>query len=195
VQPIVSYLNGKDLTKYIYKFLNYDPHATQTIGTRQIYIDDIDSFSLAKEVTSAKLGEIILPLPLLEIEIQTCFGEILGERFIPNHWGGEDSDLYTNQIKYRGQRLSTGFIFKGRGYKKPLLTISGLGKNGDQIVRLTAKTLDLYVVQYVGFIHQNVKEELDAHAKRAGDNKGKLVYYCLIDGTDTARLFRAYGKI
>lgn len=182
------------LEKEIYKFLGYDPYARQSAGAARIYIDEIDSFNKITRIDSSSIRDIV-PVALSESQIKKYFAQIIGEPFVRKDWGGETCDLYTSYITYQGRRRSAGFLFKGPGLRKKSLKISGLGKNGDQIVRMTSTTQDLYVVQYINSIDQNVIEHLDAQVGREASRRRKILFYCVIDGADTARLFRAYRKI
>lgn len=188
------YHDTRTLEKEVFKFLGYAPHGRQRAGAARIYVDDIDSFSKVKQVGSFSITDIV-PIKLSESQIKKYFAEIIGEPFVQEDWGGESCDLFTNYIVYQGTRKSAGFVFKGPGLKRKSLNISGLGKNGDQIVRLTSTTQDLYAVQYINSIDQNVIEHLDAQVGREAHRRGKTLFYCVINGADTARLFRAYGKI
>ncbi len=103
------------------------------------------------------------------------------------------NDLVSSQIKVGGKRIRAAFILKGRGTKGKL-TIKGCGKNGDQIVRLVEAPVDLYVIQHVDEIDQRVVYDLKSkvEGKRL---KGETCQMCIIDGTDTARILVAYGKM
>jgi hypothetical protein len=189
-----SYSDGDLLKTSIYSFIGYNPEITRKQGAVQLYVDDIDSFSKVKQIENHLVKDFD-PFSLSEKQIKANFAEIIGEDFIPKDWGGENYDLSTNYIKYENKRIQTGFMFKGPGLGRKVLTISRLGKNGNQIVKLTRITHDFYVVQFVGAIDNDVIDHLDAQVERIGHQKNKLVWYCVINGTDTARLFRAYGKI
>lgn len=67
-----------------------------------------------------------------------------------------------------------------------------MGKNGDQIQRLFSMDADLYVLQYVGQVGENVVSLMSALALARAAATGKLVRYCVIDGQDTSRLMVAY---
>ncbi len=95
---------------------------------------------------------------------------------------------------FRRRSIQAAFLLKGRSYNKRPLRIADLGKNADQGVRLFSAQADLYVVQSTGQIDQAV----DAHCRAQVAEKilsNKPVYYLVMDGVQTARLLRAYGKI
>jgi hypothetical protein len=160
----------------------------------RISIDDIDSFQKVKSISPHEVRTQV-PLKLPESQIKQAFADILGEPFISKDWGGELADLFSTHLIYQGKRLAVGFLLKGPGIKSTTLTINRLGKNGDQIVRLTSINLDLYTVQFVGTISQAVVEHLEAQVKQAAQKARQSRYYCVIDGTDTIRLLRAYRKL
>jgi hypothetical protein len=160
----------------------------------RISIDDIGSFQEVRKVSFHEVQGLV-PLKIPETEIKQNIAQIIGEPFVPKDWGGEIADLFSTHLTYQGKRLASGFLLKGPGVKQHTLTINHLGKNGDQVVRLTSTSLDLYVVQFVGPIAPAVVDHLEAHVRQAAGKAGQTRYYCVIDGTDTARLFKAYGKL
>jgi hypothetical protein len=159
----------------------------------RISIDEIDSFRAVQKVSPHNVDGLV-PLAIPESTIKRSLAQILGEPFVHKDWGGETADLFTSCVVYQTKRLAAGFLLKGPAVKGTL-TIRQLGKNGDQVVRLTSNSLDLYVVQFVGPIAQTVVDHLDAHVCQAAQKTTRDKYYCVIDGTDTARLLRAYQKL
>lgn len=158
------------------------------IGISRISIDDIDSFENVKEISASDIKSYI-PLNLPESQIKQSIADILGEPFISSDWGGETADLFSSHVVYKGTRLATGFLLKGPSLKGTL-KIKNLGKNGDQVVRMTSVTLDLYIIQFVGPIDQNVIEHLESQVVLAAQKAMRSRYYCLIDGADTARIIK-----
>ena len=61
-------------------------------------------------------------------------------------------------------------------------------------VRLARSPARLLVVQYVGHISEAVIEDIASKVRDLRNQKKESVHYCIIDGQDTARLLRAYGK-
>jgi hypothetical protein len=158
----------------------------------EIFVEDIDSFCKVRDVQPQDVKPL-LPLNLSEEKIQTCFEEIIGENFHQKDWGGELNDLVTSYIRVNGQRVRAAFLLKGNGTKGKL-TIAKCGKNGDQIVRLTEAPVNIYVIQHVGEIDQRVVFDLQSKVQLK-IREGKKCQMCILDGTDTARILRAYGKI
>jgi hypothetical protein len=158
----------------------------------EIFIEDIESFARACDVHPQDIKPL-LPLNLSEDQIQTFFEEIMGENFHQADWGGEMNDLVTSHLRIGGRRLRAAFLLKGNG-TKGILTIAKCGRNGDQIVRLTEAPVDLYVIQHVDKIDQRVIYDLASKVALKVD-RGTHCKMCIIDGTDTARILRAYRRI
>jgi hypothetical protein len=94
-------------------------------------------------------------LNVLEDKVQVSFEKVLGESFHKKDHGGEESDLFSTFVVVNGRRVPTAFMLKGRGLKKPELTIADCGKNGDQLVRLVQSPAELFVIQFVGAVSEN----------------------------------------
>ena len=96
-------------------------------------------------------------------------------------------------MRIGGKRVQAAFTFKGPA-QKGVLTPGKMGKNGDQIQRLFSMDADLYVLQYVGQVGENVVSQMSALALARAAATNKLVRYCVIDGQDTSRLMVAYPE-
>jgi len=157
--------------------------------TRQVTVDDIDSFSRIREVEV--LVGTYTPIP--EARFKRGIARILGDSGEFQDWGGETNDLYTTKLRMFGSRVTATFAFKGPG-KKGILTPAKMGKNGNQIQRLFRLPADLYVVQYWGQISEDVIEQLRTFAVAKAALGGERVFYGIIDGDDSTRLMIAYPK-
>lgn len=164
----------------------------QQVQKVELFVEDIDSFSEARNVQPKEI-QALLPLDLPEDEIQAFFEEIIGENFHQEDWGGELNDLVTSQVKVSGKRIRAAFLLKGSG-TRGRLTIAKCGKNGDQIVRLVEAPVDLYIIQHIGEIDQRVIYDLRSKVLLKV-SEGQNCKMCILDGTETARILRAYGKI
>jgi hypothetical protein len=92
-------------------------------------------------------------------------------------------------------RVRAAIAFKGPG-KKGVLTPAKLGVNGDQIQRLFSSDADIYLVQYWDRVAESVYEQMKVFAMwRSISNGGKTIWWGVIDGTDSARLIKAYPKV
>lgn len=142
------------------------------------------------EVASLAASKLALP----EQTVKEFIAKVIGEPYLDTDWGGELSDIFTSRIEIHGQRVAGAFLLKGAGSKQKLKP-ADLGKNGDQIRRLSKQDADLYVVQHVGEFDEAIRDQLAdmilaKRAKGSPDAVGSLW-----DGSDCARLFVAHGLI
>jgi hypothetical protein len=156
---------------------------------RQVFVDDIDSFAKVRDIKVS--GAIYLDIP--EEIVKKSFMEIIGEGYSVKDWGGERSDLFTTHVRYRGRRVPAAFAFKGRG-TRGMLTLRKLGKRGDQIIRLFEEPAEIFFLQYNGQIDTSIFKAMEAHASHKS-RLGRAIYYCTVDGRDTARILKAYDKL
>lgn len=157
----------------------------------EVHPTSIDSFSQINEIYGKERNtpdlSILKNIP--EKIIKEAFAEIIHEGNIPKDWGGEQSDLFSSNVTLDGRKIPTAFLFKGPAKFKPL-TVAGLGKNGDQIVRLFAEPADLLILQHCHKVTPQVRSTMRAFACRFYDPR----LFCIIDGYDTIRLLTAYRK-
>jgi len=126
-----------------------------------------------------------------ESDVKDALREIVGEPFEQKDWGGEQSDLYTSRVKYQGKRIATAMLLK-RPAIGPVLYPPGLGKRGDQSLRLSGEDAELLIVQFNG----EIAPAVDALLREQGQAciaRCLRTFVCVIDGPDTARLLRAFG--
>jgi hypothetical protein len=128
-----------------------------------------------------------------EKEFKSGVQKILGQPGKFQDWGGEKNDLLTTRLYFGGKRIAAAFAFKGRGMTGEL-TPAKMGANGDQIQRLFESAAQLFILQYWAAINERVREQIRAFATITSLQRGEKIYYCLIDGVDTARLIQAYPK-
>jgi hypothetical protein len=122
-----------------------------------------------------------------EAALKACLAEILGDAAAKD-WGGESSDYYSAHIRLSGRRLTSAFLLKGPARFEPM-NLKHLGKNNDQIVRLSDEPADVLFVQHCHDILPAVRKTLRAFAVQPFLPRR----YCLIDGRDSLKLLRAYG--
>ncbi|MGA2972610.1 MAG: hypothetical protein ABSE39_08325 [Candidatus Bathyarchaeia archaeon] len=156
-----------------------------------VSVEEIESFEKARSVDRDKVRRL-LPIELEEEKIKQSLAAIVGEEFIQKDWGGEKSDLFTSRLRLRGRRCLAAFMLKGRGTPRKL-TIADCGKNGDQILRLVEEPADLFIVQHIREIDSSVVDLLERLVAEKSMGRKKL-FYCVIDGVDTARILLAYKK-
>jgi hypothetical protein len=157
----------------------------------EIYPDQIDNFSRIRNLAYSTPSLEILR-NISEQQVTTAFAEIIGEPDVQKGWAGERSDLFTANLRFEGQRMSAAFMFKGPagGKKFKPMDLSDLGKRGDQIVRLATEPADILVIQHCHKVTVAVRSMLRAFANQIGHQRK----YCVINGYDTLRILRAYGK-
>lgn len=161
----------------------------------RLHIDEIDSFSSIRSVAPSAVSDLLKDgyLDVSEDTVQKALEEILNVPVHKKDWGGEINDLYTANVVVAGRRVETAFLLKGNGLRKNRMEISDCGTNGDQLVRLVDSPARLFVVQFVGNIAENLIRDIHGKVMRLRGS-GVDAAYCVVDGQDTARLLRAYGK-
>jgi hypothetical protein len=181
----------------LHRFLEIDikQYTDLPIGKR-LYIEDIDSFKNVRDVNPSLVDSVLENgyFDKSEDEVQMVFEQIINESFHKKDWGGEENDLYTSNILINGKRTSSAFLLKGNGLRNKTMEIKNCGKNGDQIIRLLQAPAELFIIQFVGNISENVIKDIEGKINEK-NLKGQNAYYCIINGQDTARIFKAYNKI
>jgi hypothetical protein len=156
----------------------------------EIHAPQIDSFDKVQSnqdrLTKASLN-LLKDVP--EEDIKVAFAEIVNEPMVPKDWGGESSDLFSSRVVLDGKRISTAFLLKGPA-KFHRMTAADLGKNGDQIGRLFDEPAELLVLQHCHEVTNAVRKQMRAYAQQMGNPRR----FCIIDGYDTLRILKAYGK-
>ncbi len=155
----------------------------------RISIDDIDSFSKVREVKPSGY----ISSKISESAFKNGIKNMLGEEGSFKDWGGEKNDLYSTRMLLNGKRIVACIAFKGPG-TKGILVPSKMGKNGDQIQRLFQTEADLFIVQYWNRIDQSIVEQLEAFAIAKSMMTQKTLYYCVIDGIDSNRIYLSYKE-
>jgi len=155
----------------------------------ETFPEDIDEFAKCKDVEISEPDEWIKFMKELpEEEVKNRFAEILGDTTRAD-WGGEMADHITS-VRLGGQRKTAAFLLKGPSRFREM-TPELLGKRADQIYRLSQTPANLLVVQHCFTIGEAVRATLRAFSV-APHNPRR---YCLIDGEDTYKILKAYGKI
>ena len=106
----------------------------------------------------------------------------------PVDWGGEGSDYFASHLTVNNRRYTAAFLLKGPAKFRPMTT-AHLGKNQDQLLRLTAEEADIFVVQHCHEVTPPVRKLLRALTSQAGYSRR----YCVIDGRDSLRLLQAFS--
>jgi hypothetical protein len=158
--------------------------------TVRLYPQAIDAFAKMNDVSAPTSAELTLLQKMPEDDVKHAFAAIIGEPFVPKDWGGEKSDLSTSRLSVDGKPLSAAFIFKGPSVRGPMHP-ANMGKRGDQLPRAYDEPVDVIVVQHCDQIANSVVRLAEALAFDVRNPRR----YCIIDGADTARILKAYGRL
>lgn len=164
--------------------------STKGAKVNRVTIDDVASFARVRRVRPN--GH--LPVSVSEKAFKKGVEKIVSEPGGKKDWGGEKNDLHTTRLTLRSSRVAAAFAFKGPGKKAKKLVPGMMGKNGDQIQRLFQTDAEVFFVQYWRDIDESVLELMRTHAVVKSIADGNRVYYGVIDGTDSNRLYRAYPE-
>lgn len=154
----------------------------------KLYVGEIDSFSQVSQIGAEEI-DVNLLQQVSESQVKRYLREIIGEPYDQTDWGGELNDLFTNRVTVDGRRVDAAFMLKGPGIDGPM-RIKDAGTRGDQFQRLFQSPAEMYVIQFNGKIEDRTIRHIKDLAKAY-----EAPMYCIIDGTDTARLLKAYDKI
>ena len=150
-----------------------------------VHLEDFKEFSKVKDRELPDSFEEMKSVK--ERVFKSCLGKILKESTTKD-WGGETSDFFTSHLHINGDRVKAAFLLKGPANFTPM-TIKHLGRNGDQIVRLTKEPAEILFVQHCHDITTAVIETLKVFATQPSNPR----HYCLVDGRESLRLLDAYG--
>jgi hypothetical protein len=156
----------------------------------RVHPQQIDAFERVATAPLPSDADIAAIASMPESLVKQAFSDIIGEPYVSKDWGGEKSDLQTNHLTIEGEPASAAFIFKGPSVPGPLHPGS-MGKRGDQLVRAFDEPVDLIVVQHCNKIENTVVRLTEALAY----DPRRPRQYCIIDGAETARILKAYGKL
>ena len=154
------------------------------------FVEDIDEFSAVRPVPRAEASDdwkVLKKIPEKQVKAAIC--QILGDRPIKD-WGGEQSDHFTTSLHLSERRVSAAFLLKGPADFTEMKA-RHLGKNGDQIYRLSQEPAELLVLQHSHLISSPVRATLRAFAVSPASPRR----YMVLDGPDTYRLLAAHGKL
>lgn len=152
-----------------------------------VKIDDFVEFEKVKDI----------PLPdscedmkcISENAFKKCLAKILGDK-PQKDWGGETSDYFSSHLHIGNTEVSGAFLLKGPANFRPMV-LNHLGKNNDQIIRLSKEPADVLFVQHCHDITSPVRETLKVFSTQPSNPKR----YCFIDGRDSIRLLKAYNLL
>ena len=156
----------------------------------RVYPEQIDAFANVRGTPRGGIKDLRALQAMSEAEVKAALAEIIGEPFVPADWGGEASDLQTNSLAVAGKPGSAAFILKGPALKGEMHP-ANMGKRGDQLIRAFGEPVDLILIQHCNKIANSVVKLAESFAVNPLDPKR----FCILDGADSARILRAYGKL
>ncbi len=155
----------------------------------EIFPQDIDQFSRLVQVPGDNDDWINVMREIPETDVKKYLGEILGDK-TKKDWPGEQDDHFSASLTINEQRSTAAFLLKGPADFREM-TPDMLGKRADQIYRISNTPAHLLIVQHCHQIGEAVRATLRAFSVMPHQPRR----YCLIDGKDTYRILKAYGKI
>lgn len=158
----------------------------------ELHYSRVDQFRINGDSASASItaAETNRLFAMPEYKVKEAFAQILNVTNVPNDWAGELSDL-VGHLTVEGTSMRAAFAFKGPGGKLRPWTLhpAGMGKNGDQAVRLFSEHADVMVVQHCGPIAASVGHVMEALATKHGKR------YMIMDGDATTRVLIQAGLL
>lgn len=137
-------------------------------------------------VDGADALQIMKSIP--EPAVKRTLAQVAGEPVIPEGWGGEQSDFWTTRLKVHGKAYTAAFLLKGPAggrFSRPM-TIGMLGKNGDQLQRLSGTPAEVLVLQHC----LEIRPEVIAILRSLASDFRSVRHYMVIDGYDTYAILR-----
>jgi hypothetical protein len=160
----------------------------------QLFVEDIDSFAKVRDVNPQRIRHLLRDGMLTSSQdaVLLALESILGESLHPRQDDGGGGDLYVAHVVVNGRRVPSALLLKGRGVEGPELGIEDCGEEAAQLDLLARSPAELVILQFGGRVAEAVVECLDEKVRQLRA-AGKAVLYCIVDGTDSARLLLAYG--
>lgn len=149
---------------------------------------DIEQFANMGHSWAPSIQEFSRLKDFPEQVVKELLCKLLAEATVPRDWGGEESDLFSANLKIRGQRRTGAFLLKGPAAFRAM-KMADCGKNGDQIYRLFNIPADVYILQHCHHITPAVRKTVEAFA--ISRSLVAPCHYIIMDGLATARLLRA----
>lgn len=152
--------------------------------------EDISEFSNIKKISRRSIDPFLsLNKDISELQIKKWIGELIGTSDIPKDWAGEKSDLLL-PVQLKGQRMMAAFLLKGPS-KFHELRIKDLGATGDQLLRLFEEPASLCILVHCHKVSSAVRKNMEIFSTQISRPR----HFCIIDGYDLIRLWKAYGKL
>lgn len=149
----------------------------------------VDQFSRAQWLKTSR-SDLDQLRAIPEAQVKLALASIIGEPVVPKDWGGEQSDLWTTRLRIDGSDYSAAFLLKGPAAFRPM-TIGMLGKNGDQLERLSRTAAEVLVVQHC----HEIRPEVVSMLRTFASDFRHIRRYMVLDGFDTLAILSAYGHL
>jgi hypothetical protein len=148
-----------------------------------IYPGDIDEFERINGASDPdEEGWTAYMRELTEADVKQRLAEILSAGPANADWGGELYDLAAD-VRLSGQSKRAAFLLKGPGSGFSEMTPRTLGRNADQIFRLSKAVADILIVQHCHRVGDAVRETLRSFAVATLRSSLSLVVYIAGDST------------
>lgn len=157
---------------------------------RRVYAQQVDHFKDVDWSLPVTPAELKTMNQMRELDVKAALAQIIGCPFVTRDWGGERSDLVTNNFMVEGQQTSAAWLLKGRSVQGTMY-VSDLGKRGDQIERLSTEPVDVLVVQHNDQISSAVVNLVKAFAHDMRMPRR----YMILEGDVTARILRHHNAL
>lgn len=154
---------------------------------REIHPSQVDNFSpvdWTRRITSAEIDAVV---ETPEADVKRAIAALLNEFNVAPDWGGERSDVYSLNVRVKGEPMSSSWLLKGKSVRRRM-TVADLGKNGDQLDRLASEQSRLLVIQSNCGQVSAVRNTLGAYAH---DMRNPRLFMS-VDGDSTARILRHF---
>ena len=162
------------------------PITKNKISATFIGIEKLLNFSKIKKIKNPSAN-----IPISEKKFKQGLKKIIGQKGEFKDWGGEQNDLFSTKIIFKGKNMRIAFALKGKG-KKGTLTPAKMGKHGDQIQRLFESPADIFFVQYWDNIGERVIQQMESFAMLNSYKFDKEIFFGMIDGQDTRKIIDAF---
>jgi len=157
---------------------------------RRVYPNQIAHFGQVDWTRALTSAEVKAMNWMRESDVKAALSRIVGTPFVSKDWGGERSDMVTNNLVVDGMVTSAAWLLKGRSVQGTMY-VADLGKRGDQIERLSSEPVDVLIVQHNNQISSPVVNIVRAFAS----NMEMPRRYMILDGDATGRILRDYGEL
>jgi hypothetical protein len=158
-------------------------------------LSQLDRFAAVDFSSPVSDAELAALQTMPAATVRAGLAAILGTTLTRSGWSRARSSMYQGSLRVRQAARNSMWFFPGSGQDGPL-TVPLLGAPGEQLTRLFTCGTGLYIVQHSDVITPEVTSLIAAYAQDAGAwEASERLEYMIIDGADTARIFRTHGLL